>query len=56
LNDRLKAALKTPDLAQRFRQDDFEIVSMAPGETTTFLAAEVKKWSRVVRERGMRAE
>jgi tripartite-type tricarboxylate transporter receptor subunit TctC len=56
LNERLKAALKSPDLAQRFRQDDFETVGATAGETATFLAAEVKKWGRVVKERGMRAE
>jgi tripartite-type tricarboxylate transporter receptor subunit TctC len=56
LNDRVKAALKTPDLAQRFSQDDFGIVAATADETAGFLAAEVKKWSRVVKERGMRAE
>jgi tripartite-type tricarboxylate transporter receptor subunit TctC len=56
LNERLRLALKSPDLIQRFRQDDFEIIGAAPAETATFLAAEVKKWSGVVKERGMRAE
>jgi tripartite-type tricarboxylate transporter receptor subunit TctC len=56
VNERLKAALKAPDLIQRFKQDDLEIIGAAPGETSTFLAAEVKKWSGVVKERGMRAE
>jgi tripartite-type tricarboxylate transporter receptor subunit TctC len=56
LNDRIKAALKSPDLNQRFKQDDLGIIGATAGETSTFLAAEVKKWSRVVKERGMRAE
>jgi tripartite-type tricarboxylate transporter receptor subunit TctC len=56
LNERMRLALKLPDLIQRFRQDDFEIIGATPGETATFLAAEVKKWSGVVKERGMRAE
>lgn len=56
LNERLKSALKSPDIAQRFRQDDFEIIGAAAGDTATFLASEVRKWGRVVKERGMRAE
>ncbi len=56
LNERIKAALKLTDLIQRFKQDDLDIIGATPVETATFLAAEVKKWSRVVKERGMRAE
>jgi tripartite-type tricarboxylate transporter receptor subunit TctC len=56
LNERIKAALKSPDLVQRFKQDDLDIIGATADETATFLAAEVKKWSRVVRERGMRPE
>ena len=56
LNDRIRSALKAPDLAQRFRQDDFSVVGATAQETAIFLASEVKKWSRVVKERGMRAE
>jgi tripartite-type tricarboxylate transporter receptor subunit TctC len=56
LNDRLKAALKSPDIVKRFAQDDFEIIGAPAAETDKFLAAEVKKWSAVVKERGMRAE
>jgi tripartite-type tricarboxylate transporter receptor subunit TctC len=56
LNDRIKAALKSPDLIQRFKQDDLDIIGATAGETAAFLAAEVKKWSSVVKQRGMRAE
>jgi tripartite-type tricarboxylate transporter receptor subunit TctC len=56
LNERIKAALKSPELIQRFKQDDLDIIGATTEETATFLAAEVKKWSRVVKERGMRAE
>lgn len=56
LNERLKAALKSPELIQRFRQDDLDIIGATPADTATFLAAEVKKWTGVVKERGMRAE
>ena len=56
LNERIKAALKSPDLIQRFKQDDLDIIGATPEQTAAFLAAEVKKWTRVVKERGMRAE
>ena len=56
LNDRLKAAMKSPDVAKRFAQDDFEIIGASASDTDKFLASEVKKWSAVVKERGMRAE
>ena len=56
LNERIKAALKSPELIQRFQQDDLGIIGATAEETAAFLAAEVKKWSRVVKERGMRAE
>ena len=56
LNDRLKKSLAAPDQAKRFHDHGLEVVASTPEEFAAFLAAEHKKWGRVIRERGMRAE
>lgn len=56
LNERLKKSLAAPDQAKHFQDHGLDIVASSPEEFTAFLAAEYKKWGKVIKERGMRAE
>jgi tripartite-type tricarboxylate transporter receptor subunit TctC len=56
LGERLRGVLQAPDIVQRFRTDELDIVAASPEATGTFLADELKKWARVVKERGMKAD
>ena len=56
LNDRLKKSLAAPDQAKRFHDHGLDVLASTPEEFATFLAAEYKKWGRVIKERGMRAD
>ncbi|MEK7877619.1 MAG: tripartite tricarboxylate transporter substrate binding protein [Pseudomonadota bacterium] len=56
LNEKLKNVLRLPDIALRFRQEALEVMAGTPDELGTLLAAEIKKYAHLVKERGMRAE
>ena len=56
LNDRLKKSLAASDQAKRFHDHGLDVLASTPEEFATFLAAEYKKWGRVIKERGMRAD
>lgn len=56
LNTRLKDVLKQPDVAQRTRAEELDIIASSPEELATLLAAEVKKYARLVKERSMRLD
>lgn len=49
-------AARAPDLLERFTKDATEVVANSPAEFRAFIQAETKRWTRVVRESGMRAE
>ena len=56
VNAKLKDAFKAPDLIQRTRVEEFEIMASSPEELGTLLASEVKKYALLVKERGMRLD
>jgi tripartite-type tricarboxylate transporter receptor subunit TctC len=45
-----------PDVVQRTRVEEFEIMASTPEELGTLLASEVKKYARLVKERSMRLD
>jgi tripartite-type tricarboxylate transporter receptor subunit TctC len=49
-------AARAPDLAERFTRDATEVVANSPAEFRVFIQAEAKRWARVVKESGMRAD
>ena len=53
LNAKLKDVLKLPDIVQRCRQEELEIMASTPEALGTLLATEVKKYARLVKERSM---
>jgi tripartite-type tricarboxylate transporter receptor subunit TctC len=56
LNAKLKDALRLPDIVQRCRQEEFEIMASSPEELETLLASEVKKYTSLVKERSLRLD
>lgn len=56
LNAKLKDVLRSPDMAQRTRVEEFVIMASSPEELGTLLAAEVQKYARLVKERKMQIE
>ncbi len=56
LNAKLKDVLRLPDVVQRCRQEELEIMASTPEELGTLLATEVKKYVRLVKERSMRLD
>jgi tripartite-type tricarboxylate transporter receptor subunit TctC len=50
LNTGLNAVLRQPDIAERLKQLNVEFRENTPQEFRGFVAAEMEKWGRVVRE------
>jgi tripartite-type tricarboxylate transporter receptor subunit TctC len=48
--------VRLPDVAQRFQLDGAEAVGSTPKEFAAFLKAEMQKWSKVIRDAGIKAE
>ena len=56
LNERLRKILNTPEQSQQLLQKGIDVIGASPEETAAHLKREMEKWSRVVKERGIRAE
>jgi tripartite-type tricarboxylate transporter receptor subunit TctC len=56
VNAKLKDVLRLQDIVQRTRHEEFDIMASSPDELGTLLAAEVKKYARLAKERGMRLD
>jgi tripartite-type tricarboxylate transporter receptor subunit TctC len=56
LHRELAAVLATPETQKRFLDEGAEVVPMSAAEFGAFIAAETAKWTRVVKEAGIRAE
>ncbi len=48
--------VQLPDVAQRFQLDGAESVGSTPKEFAAFLKAEMQKWSKVIRDAGIKPE
>jgi tripartite-type tricarboxylate transporter receptor subunit TctC len=56
LNDRLKKSLAAPDQKKRFEDRGLDVIASTPEEAAAHVQSEYKKWGRVIKERGMKAE
>jgi tripartite-type tricarboxylate transporter receptor subunit TctC len=56
LRQEITAILESPDVRKRFEAEGAETGRMAPGELSDFVAAETAKWTRVVKDAGIKAE
>jgi len=56
LSAEVARVVKLPDMAQRFQLDGAEAVGSSPQEFAAFLKAEMQKWSKVIRDAGIKPE
>jgi tripartite-type tricarboxylate transporter receptor subunit TctC len=56
LSAQVARIVKLPDVAQRFELDGAEGVGSTPAEFAAFLKAEMQKWSKVIKDAGIKAE
>jgi tripartite-type tricarboxylate transporter receptor subunit TctC len=56
LNDRLRKAMAAPDQVKRFEDRGLDVIASTPEEFAAHLQVEYKKWGRVIKERGMKAD
>ena len=56
LNDRLKKTMSTPEMQKRFHDRGLDVIASSPDEFATHVESEHRKWGRVIKERGMKAE
>jgi tripartite-type tricarboxylate transporter receptor subunit TctC len=48
--------VKLPDVTERFHQDGAEPVGSTPQEFTAFLKTETRKWTKVIKDAGIKPE
>jgi tripartite-type tricarboxylate transporter receptor subunit TctC len=56
LNSHIRKVLSGPDQAKFYEERGLTIIASTPEEATAHLEREQKKWARVVKERGIKAE
>jgi tripartite-type tricarboxylate transporter receptor subunit TctC len=56
LNDKVRAALKTPDAVKRWQDRGLDVIASTPDDMTAHLNREIKKWRVVFKEQGIKAE
>lgn len=56
LSERIRMTMRSPDQAQRFEDRGLDVIASTSEEFSAHLKSELKKWGRVIKERGMRAE
>ncbi len=56
LNGYIVKALRAPELSGRFGREGMEVIASSPEQFGTHLKTELARWSKVVKDSGMRAE
>jgi len=56
LNEKVRAALKTPDAVKRWQDRGLDVIASTPEEMTAHLNSEIRKWGAVFKEQGIKAE
>jgi tripartite-type tricarboxylate transporter receptor subunit TctC len=56
LHDEIVRALKMPDVKERLENVGFELVGGTPDEFGAYIQSEIKKWAKVVKASGVKAE
>lgn len=56
INSIMVRAARAPELVARFTRDATDVVANSPAEFRGFIQAEARRWAKVVRDSGMRAD
>jgi tripartite-type tricarboxylate transporter receptor subunit TctC len=56
LSENLRKVMRAPDLSERFAKEGVDIVASTSEQFSQHLKSELQKWSKLVKERGMRAD
>ena len=56
INGVVVKAARAPDLVERFTKDATDVVANSPSGFHTFIQAEARRWAKVVKDSGMRAD
>ncbi len=56
INSVMVRAARAPELVARFTRDATDVVANSPAEFRGFIQAEARRWAKVVRDSGMRAD
>jgi tripartite-type tricarboxylate transporter receptor subunit TctC len=56
LNQEIVRFLKTPEMKERFFNDDAEVVASSPEQLAATVKSEIAKWGKVIKDAGIRAE
>jgi tripartite-type tricarboxylate transporter receptor subunit TctC len=56
LNEKVRAALKTPDAMKRWQDRGLDVIASTPEEMTAHLKSEIRKWGTVFKEQGIKAD
>jgi len=56
ISDEIVKALRAPDLSERLTRDGADIIAGTPQEFSAYLKSETAKWSKVIKQAGIKAE
>jgi tripartite-type tricarboxylate transporter receptor subunit TctC len=56
LNSHIRKVLGTPDQVKFYEERGLTVIASTPEEAAAYLESEQKKWARVIRERGIKAQ
>jgi tripartite-type tricarboxylate transporter receptor subunit TctC len=56
LNESLAAVLTAPDLRERLLSEALEPMPMSPAQFAAYMAADLARWTRIAKERGIQAD
>jgi tripartite-type tricarboxylate transporter receptor subunit TctC len=56
LSDNLKRILRAPGQPQQYEARGLDVIASTPEDCAAYLKNEMKKWGKVIKERGMRAD
>src|SRR5213075_455939 len=56
LNTHIRKVLTTPEQVKFYEERGLTVIASTPEEASAYLESEQKKWGRVIKQRGIRAE
>ena len=56
IHNEVASVMKQPEMVQKLQEQGFEVVVNSPEEAQTFMASEVARWGKVVREANIKAD